>query len=57
MGYENWVDEETGEIFIDDEKIKHYENEIFEKKNFVELKNILLPCHLTKQTRIILFWN
>ena len=29
----NWVDEDTGEIFVDDERIKFYKNEIEEKKN------------------------
>jgi len=31
--YENWVEEETGEIFIDDEKIKHYMKEVEEMNN------------------------
>ena len=33
----NWIDEDTGEIWVDDEKIKFYENEIEEKKNLPEL--------------------
>ena len=31
--HENWIDEETGEIFIPDEKIKHYEKEIEARKS------------------------
>ena len=38
------MNEETGEIFIDDEKVKYYENEIEEKKNLRELKEYFKTC-------------
>lgn len=44
--YINWVNEETGKMFIHEEKIEHYENEIIEKKNLVELKKYLKTYQL-----------
>ena len=44
----NWVDEDTGEIFVDDEKIKFYENEIEEKKNLFNLKKYFSDMSLNK---------
>ncbi|MBI9073393.1 MAG: protein rep [Melioribacteraceae bacterium] len=42
----NWVDVETGEIFIDDIKEKAYENDIDEAKNLVELKGFFRSVKL-----------